>query len=81
MVFHRILDKNTGLDFYPGPFFILRISFYNADVGRMLQVVAAYLLSIIYRAVFICIISTNKIKNFFKKGTLAFSKSHHIKNP
>ena len=23
LVFHRILDFNSGLDFYPGPFFIL----------------------------------------------------------
>ena len=24
-VFHRILDFKTGLDFYPGPFFILSL--------------------------------------------------------
>lgn len=22
LIFHRILDKKTGLDFYPGPFFL-----------------------------------------------------------
>ena len=28
-VFHRILDFKTGLDFYPGPFFILSRSIYS----------------------------------------------------
>ena len=28
-VFHRILDFKTGLDFYPGPFFILSIQPYK----------------------------------------------------
>jgi hypothetical protein len=25
LVFHRILDFKTGLDFHPGPFFLVRI--------------------------------------------------------
>ena len=39
MVFHRNLDFKKGLDFYPGPFFILCkaafLACYNAMIGNM----------------------------------------------
>ncbi len=37
-VFHRILDFKTGLDFYPGPFFIFKIIHDNLNTYPCMSV-------------------------------------------
>ena len=41
-VFHRILDFKTGLDFYPGPFFILPPSGSSPGLSQILKIAAVF---------------------------------------